>query len=351
VGRGRVRGLAGVVARARARGSAPGRTVARLVALRAVGGFGGDEALVCGLLDPGVPLRDARLYSSKRTTLRAQRRVNAPDAMPATEDKVLFAELARERGIAIPRTVAVLPARGLRAMVDGRAALARTLAADPAAEMVAKPARGFHGRGVRMVSRDGDRLVVDGTPLEPEAAVDALALEDDRMLVQERVRDHPALQAINRTEAAQTVRLVTLIERALPAVVLCLVKLPRADAVTDNLVGGRSGGRHALVDPADGRLTALFAPRPDGSGFARLPDDDLTTGITLPLWGDVRELGSRAALAVPRLGTVGWDIAISADGPVVLEGNARWDPAPLPGGAVIARRVRRAKTPQRSRCN
>jgi hypothetical protein len=351
VARGRARGLAEVVARARARGSAPGRTAARLVALRALGGFGGEEALACGLLDPGVPVREAREYASKRTTLRAQRRGNAPDAMPATEDKVLFAALARERGIAIPRTVAVLPAHGPRGTVEGGAAPARALAADPAAEMVAKPARGFHGRGVRMVTRDGDLLVVDGTPLEPEAAVDALAREGDRMLVQERIRDHPVLQAINRTEAAQTVRYVTLMERGLPAVLFCAVKLPRADAVTDNVVGGRTGGRHALVDPADGRLTALFAPRPDGSGFARLPDRDLTIGVTLPLWGEVRELGARAALAVPRLGTVGWDIAISADGPVVLEGNARWDPAPLPGGAAIARRVRRAKTPRRSRCN
>jgi hypothetical protein len=340
-----------VVALAGARGSSTERTAARLLALRALGGFSGPEALACGLLDPGVPLRQARRYASKRTVLRAQRRVNAPEAVPETEDKALFAQLARERGIAVPRTVAVLPARGPGGAVEGRAALAAALAADPAAELVAKPARGFHGRGVRVVGRDGGLLVIDGAALAPEAAVDALALPDDRVVVQERVRDHPALQAINRTAAAQTVRYVTLLEDGEPVVLLCTIKLPRADAVTDNVVGGRTGGRWALLDPTDGRLTAVFAPRPDGGGFARAPDADLTIDHILPLWGEVRALGSRAARAFPGLGTVGWDIAISADGPLVIEGNARWDPVPMPDAAAIARRVRRAKTPRRSRCS
>jgi hypothetical protein len=62
------------------------------------------------------------------------------------------------------------------------------------------------------------------------------------------------------------------------------------------------------------------------------------TGFQLPHWAEVRQLALRAAAAFPWTRTIGWDIAISDRGPVLLEGNDRWDPAliqlPASGGLM-----------------
>ncbi|MBN9282025.1 MAG: hypothetical protein J0H37_07220, partial [Hyphomicrobium denitrificans] len=55
-------------------------------------------------------------------------------------------------------------------------------------------------------------------------------------------------------------------------------------------------------------------------------------GFRLPDWTLVTELALRAARTFLPLRTIGWDIALTPDGPVIVEGNRWWDP---PNDAVI----------------
>ena len=45
------------------------------------------------------------------------------------------------------------------------------------------------------------------------------------------------------------------------------------------------------------------------------------TGRVLPMWDDLKALAERAHAAFPHKVAVGWDIAITEDGPVIVEGN------------------------------
>jgi Sugar-transfer associated ATP-grasp len=50
----------------------------------------------------------------------------------------------------------------------------------------------------------------------------------------------------------------------------------------------------------------------------------------VPMWEAVCELAKKAASAFWPVGAVGWDIAVTREGPVLVEGNTVWDPvAPL----------------------
>ena len=49
------------------------------------------------------------------------------------------------------------------------------------------------------------------------------------------------------------------------------------------------------------------------------------TGTKLPQWDEVRELAARAHRAFSDRVLVGWDIAITPDGPVIVEGNGSPD--------------------------
>ncbi len=61
-------------------------------------------------------------------------------------------------------------------------------------------------------------------------------------------------------------------------------------------------------------------------------------GFHLPYWAEVKDLALRAAAAFPWARAIGWDIAISEQGPVLIEGNERWSPwvsqMPAPQGLM-----------------
>jgi len=44
-------------------------------------------------------------------------------------------------------------------------------------------------------------------------------------------------------------------------------------------------------------------------------------GFKVPLFKEAVELVKKAAKIAPEVGYVGWDVAISVDGPVIVEGN------------------------------
>ena len=44
-------------------------------------------------------------------------------------------------------------------------------------------------------------------------------------------------------------------------------------------------------------------------------------GYKIPMWDDVLQLVKEAAYVVPEVAYVGWDVALTKDGPVLIEGN------------------------------
>ena len=47
----------------------------------------------------------------------------------------------------------------------------------------------------------------------------------------------------------------------------------------------------------------------------------LLTGYQIPLWDQVMSLCLKAATRIPQMGYVGWDVAITEDGPLFIEAN------------------------------
>lgn len=44
-------------------------------------------------------------------------------------------------------------------------------------------------------------------------------------------------------------------------------------------------------------------------------------GLQLPYWNEIKDMLTHAAKEIPQVAYVGWDIAITPDGPVLIEGN------------------------------
>jgi hypothetical protein len=48
-------------------------------------------------------------------------------------------------------------------------------------------------------------------------------------------------------------------------------------------------------------------------------------GLKVPFWNEIKQLVTEAAHIVPQVRTVGWDIAITPSGPIIIEGNSKWN--------------------------
>jgi hypothetical protein len=162
-----------------------------------------------------------------------------------------------------------------------------------------------------------------------------LIREDFSYLIQELVRPHPVLaDFVGPTLCC--VRVVSLIDMAgKPTLLGAVYKLQPGNEGVDHLTHGALG---CWVDLETGAL---------GPGRSRqhLRWSDVIpgtarrfVGFQLPDWDRVKELALRAAMVFPWARSIGWDIAISDHGPVLIEGNAHWSPSllqiPAPRGLM-----------------
>jgi hypothetical protein len=73
-------------------------------------------------------------------------------------------------------------------------------------------------------------------------------------------------------------------------------------------------------------MRGVFKPKYGGQWVTSHPDTGVVfSETTVPMWPEVLELCRRAARMFPGIRSIGWDLVVSPDGPIFLEGNDEWD--------------------------
>lgn len=259
-------------------------------------------------------------WESKAGVLRL---LKEGDRAPSSElnDKAEFAEQCRRNQI---RTVPVLAVFG-----NGKA----ELRADPVeldTDLFVKPIIGRGGKGAQRwdLVAPGLYRSPDGYPLGRDELIARLAFESRAtpILVQPRLRNHPALEPLNN-DALSTVRVLTCLNEANePEIVGAAMRMAiGTNHVVDNL---HAGGIATAVDVETGTLGAASDLGVDSrlGWMDRHPVSGAAiAGTQLPMWSEVRDFAIRAHRAFADRVLVGWDIAITPDGPVLVEGNGSPD--------------------------
>lgn len=350
-----MRALAGV---SRAAGEAydcsPLRT-ARIARRLARGrGFEYAEALRVGALDPDISEAERAAFVSRRDNLEAQRSLNAGNETTAvTVDKAVFYRYCALLGIPVPVMYGILDRRGAGWSASGRVLVdpgdvERFLVEEVPAECIVKPSEGYAGRGVRLVVRDAAGAIrVNGRPSTAARLWQELRAEPefDVWIVQERLTNHPDLEAMGGGASLHSIRLNTIVARDGTARLLFAnLKLALGGDVSDNFQGGATGNGIIEVDRDDGRLGPLVLPNPGPAGLLRRADSPLTgapvRGRVLPDWEAARRLVVEAAPHFLPYRALGWDVALTPRGPVVVEANTRWLPLPYPSMPRILAELR-----------
>jgi hypothetical protein len=178
-------------------------------------------------------------------------------------------------------------------------------------------ARLWHRRAEGFYSDDLDSCL---TLTELYAALRVQSFEHP-LILQPRIVNHPDLQALSG-RGLSTVRVMTVRDTSgvIEAAIACL-RMAVGPLVADNF---GAGGLASPVALDDGRLgPAVFKSRP--GVFAAHPDTGADIlGRNLPHWPEVTRLAVAAHREFKALPSIGWDIAITEDGPVIVEGNSEW---------------------------
>ncbi|MBM3738174.1 MAG: hypothetical protein FJW39_20520 [Acidobacteria bacterium] len=235
------------------------------------------------------------------------------------QDKLLFEERCRTHGI---------PTAPILAELSGGTAKWRTPVdpeLGPGCSLFVKTRFGFRGEGAEAWDFAGAAAYwLRGTATKLPWPLLARHLESisrtTPYLVQPLLKVHPALARLT-TGALCTVRTVTGRDPAGKIhLIAATFKTGWRDAIID------THGPGAPVDLESGRLGRARTYRPNCPGYLVHPQTQAPfTGTVLPGWEQIRALAIRTHEAVPGIVFAGWDIALTQEGPVVLEGNSGWD--------------------------
>ena len=300
----------------------------RMAALRLGRGLRLEEAYFAGLLDPKVPEERIVEFVGRGEFLSVLRPFNVgPSGL--VDDKVVFAAYAQSHGLAIPRTLALVTppfagdaqGRPLHDEEDWSRWFRETL---PAA-FVVKPAGGMGGSRIDFFEKRSDAVWSDGHLVSPGDLRRRLCLDAayGPAIVQERIRNHASLAGLSGSEALQCTRMVTVVARSGEVEILvAFQKLIVGGHQIDNFAGAWTGNLVASIDLGSGALGAAWS---DGAASSCHPDTGAAiSGFRLPHWNVARALVERAALLFTPLRAIGWDVALTEDGPVLIEGNSEW---------------------------
>lgn len=185
-----------------------------------------------------------------------------------------------------------------------------------------------------LLGNDSGRLVLKGSRGQVGAEVEVVSCSDftapDLLaymqeknfdLLEEYVIQHPTIMALSST-GLNTLRVFTQIQEGEIHFLGARFRIS-VNSPVDNMGAGN------LAAPVNLDTGVLSGP----GVYSDITREDEAvhpvsgqsiTGFTVPFWEEVLDLSTRAALHTRENRSVGWDIAITENGPELIEGNHNW---------------------------
>ena len=145
-------------------------------------------------------------------------------------------------------------------------------------------------------------------------------MQGSKYLIQPRIQQHPVLNRLN-SSCINTIRITTVLGKKThtPHILAHSLRVG-INKINDNQA---TGGLAINISP-EGILNEF------GVGHhARSEKHPITKvrfqGYVIPYFEEVKRLVLRAHALIPSVNSIGWDIAITPQGPVMLEGNDNWE--------------------------
>ncbi len=318
-----------LVSVARAHGLSPIAQMRQMIALRfGPGKIDQPEYYAYGLFDPDLTLAQKKQFVGREGSWQINDRLNPAkltESRVFVADKVMYTALLQQLGLPTTETQGVASQTrsfgNIPALRDP-AALQDFLRNQARFPLFGKPCEGRGSVGSAMLTGIEDGQIVMGNGHRADLAgfcAEVFADYPEGFIFQTALTQHKVLADVAGM-AIGTMRVVTVRETDTPRVLYTVWKIPSPDAMSDNF--WQSGSMIAQVDE-HGQVGACKI----GTGLeARMIDTHPVSGarfdsVKVPDWDAVQQVASEAHALFPEFGIIGWDIAITPDGPVIIEAN------------------------------
>jgi putative polysaccharide biosynthesis protein len=318
-----------MVSVARAHGLSPIAQMRQMIALRiGPGKVDQPEYYGYGLFDPDLTLEQKKEFVGRTGSWKINDRLNPAkltESRVFVADKVMYTALLRQLGLPTTETQGVASRTrnfgNIPALRDP-AALQAFLCNQAQFPLFGKPCEGRGSVGSTMLTGIEDGQIVMGNGAHADLAAfcaEVFADYPEGFIFQTALTQHKVLADVAGS-AIGTMRVVTVRESDTPRVLYTVWKIPSPDAMSDNF--WQSGSMIAQVD-ANGQVGACKV----GTGLAaRYIETHPVSGarfdaVQVPHWGAVQKVASQAHALFPEFGVIGWDMAVTPDGPVIIEAN------------------------------
>lgn len=172
-----------------------------------------------------------------------------------------------------------------------------------------KPYDGLGGHGVEKVYTKDIQ--------DPKAFIDHCI--ENRLFWDELVIQHPGMNVLCPA-SINTLRIMTFHDHGKSEIVWMGLRVGNGINAVDNF---HAQGMGVLIDMETGKLVGNAIDK-DNTAFTHHPTTGVQfDGFQIPCFQEAKELALKAALEDDHICMVGWDVAISENGPLLIEGNRR----------------------------
>jgi hypothetical protein len=285
-----------------------------------------------------VPEREWSEYIIMRPSFDARRDALSPgDVRGVVNDKIIFYEHCLRAGLpTIPMICCVGGSGGqigsaVEHVTDPKRFEALLQAASP--QIFVKPLNGAHGEDTFRATRHGGDFEYGdqvGNAADFFAYLQRRCGAQAGFILQPRIHPHPEMLSLASANGGlPTVRVVTAIYPDGPQVLFACLKIPVGANIADNFGRSTNGNLVAGIEVQSGAVTHVRgSSRRDWPVMISVEEHPDTgyriAGSRVPLWETIIETALQGQRSLPGLKTIGWDIALTPEGVVLVEPNANY---------------------------
>lgn len=187
-------------------------------------------------------------------------------------------------------------------------------------DMFCKPNVGFGGHGAFQLKTDHNNFYINNNKVQKEDLIEKLSCN---YIFQERIHQHDKINEIHPS-SVNTIRAITIIKNGSPAILTPFLRIGSNNSYVDNWAGGgiivpieKDTGilhKYGWLQPGTGTLTTSHS----NTKFT-------FEGFKIPFYKETVDLLLQLHSLFYGIHSIGWDVAITNDGPCIIESNDEWD--------------------------
>lgn len=319
-----------------------GQTVLRLIRNKFRYEMSLEEQFQSGMFLPNLRKRPGDRMVSRVQMMRILNRLNAYP-VDMIRDKALFAYYAKAMGVTTPETILVFESSRHSDHCHGRTDKGELLTTESqwleflsrnlGDSFIVKAALADGGRDIGLFRRQPDSRYLCKNEYYTLADIYkeiAIKKAFGKCVVQRIVSNHDDIVKMTGSKTLQCLRVLTVKTKAggieLFSMIYKISGNPTND--TDHFLLGKTGNVYALIDNDTKAITKAFSFDFKRYEFTEMNDHPYTgerlVGWRLPHIDDAINLACQMHRGLSSLQVIGWDLALTPEGPMIIEGNSLW---------------------------